>query len=169
MDLICHAVSSVTSGRTSRGNSGRASRHQPDKSSGMTYGANGGYTQQITLNMTQGTEKLHSPTQGTEQQRLGTPPTDPLGPYTPEASAAMEQAREARQRSMALRKQIKESIENTKKLRDTAHAAVNEGLNRKVAETVTLQVRPSEPNQCPYLISLAILFLLFLTFYSVTR
>ncbi|XP_072015150.1 tektin-like protein 1 [Amphiura filiformis] len=138
LDLICHAVSSVTGGRTSRTNSGRASRHQPSDKSMMTFGANGGYTQQISFNMSSGTEKRPSPTHQAEE-RLGTPPSDPLGPYTPEAAAAMEQAREARQRSVALRKEIKDAIENTRKLRDTAHAAVNGGMNRKVAETVTLQ------------------------------
>ena len=149
LDLICHAVSSVTSGRTSRNNSGRGTRNQPQNT--MSFGANGlGYTQQINLNLQGG-----SP-QGQFTERPGSPPTDPLGPYTPEASAAMEQAREARQRSVALRKEIKDAIENTKKLRDTAHAAVNEGINRKVAETVTLQVRkiqniPLTPTSLSYL------------------
>ena len=142
LDLVCHAVSSVTSGRASRNNSGSRHRNnQPNTS--MSFGANGlGYSQQISQNMQQlqGNGGMRT-SPASEMERLGTPPTDPLGPYTPEAAAAMEQAREARQRSMALRREIKDAIDNTKRLRDTAHTAVNSGLNKKVAETVTLKVR----------------------------
>lgn len=134
LDLICHAVSSVTSGRASRSN-GRQSRHQ-DKT--MSFGGNGlGYTRQIDLNMQDPTGRT-SP----EGDRSGarTPPTDPLGPFTPEAAQAIAQALEARQRSTVLRREIKEAIDNTQKLQQAAHEAVNDGMNKKVSETITLKV-----------------------------
>ncbi|XP_071949121.1 tektin-like protein 1 [Antedon mediterranea] len=138
LDLLCHALSSVTnsnriSGRNSR-NSGRTSRQ--DKI--MTFGSNGfGYTQQIDANIQDLNEGEKSPTNDGELTE--NPVLDPLGPFTPEVAASMAQAREARQRSVSLRKEIKEAIENTHKLQSTAHQAVNSGLNKKVAETVSLQ------------------------------
>ncbi|XP_041481139.1 coiled-coil domain-containing protein 105-like [Lytechinus variegatus] len=134
LDLLCHAVSSVN-GRASR-NSGRISRQEKT----MTFGGNGtGYTRQINLNVSEllGTGSL--PPDGEERNGSNTPPPDPLGPFTPEAAAAIAQAREARQRSQVLRKEIRDAIENTQQLQQAAHRAVNDSLNQKVAETVTLK------------------------------
>ncbi|XP_033114899.1 coiled-coil domain-containing protein 105-like [Anneissia japonica] len=141
LDLLCHAVSSVTnasriSGRNSRNSSGRSSRQ--DKL--MTFGSNGlGYTQQLDANMRDTSDEPKSPSNGQDLEAQENSVLDPLGPFTPEVAASMAQAREARQRSVSLRKEIKEAIENTHKLQSAAHQAVNSGLNRKVAETVTLQ------------------------------
>ena len=137
LDLICHAVSSVTNGRASR-NNGRLSRQE--KSLAMTFGANGlGYTRQIDQNMNGNNGGRSSKLEAGEgdSEEL---PIDPLGPYTPEASAAIDQAREARHRSMGLRREIRDAIENTERLQETAHKAVNSGMNKKVAETITLRV-----------------------------
>lgn len=106
----------------------------------MSFGGNGlGYTRQIDLNM-QNPNGRGSPVEGDGSGAM-TPPTDPLGPFTPEAAQAIAQAKEARQRSSVLRREIKEAIDNTQKLQQAAHEAVNGGMNRKVAETVTLKVR----------------------------
>ncbi|XP_072176678.1 tektin-like protein 1 [Diadema setosum] len=135
LDLLCHAVSSVN-GRASR-NSGRVSRQEKT----MTFGANGiGYTRQIDMNANNLLGRAASPQDGAaDRQGSKTPPLDPLGPFTPEAAAAIAQAREARQRSQVLRKEIRDAIENTEQLQQAAHRAVNDGMNRKVAETVTLK------------------------------
>lgn len=133
LDLLCHAVSSVN-GRASRGG-GRISRQ--DKT--MTFGGNGmGYTRQVNGNVAELLGTGASPPDA--ETRSGTPPQDPLGPFTPEAAAAIAQAREARQRSQFLRKDIRDAIENTQQLQQAAHRAVNDGLNQKVAETITLKV-----------------------------
>lgn len=132
LDLLCHAVSSVN-GRASRGG-GRISRQ--DKT--MTFGGNGmGYTRQVNGNVAELLGTGASPPDA--ETRSGTPPQDPLGPFTPEAAAAIAQAREARQRSQFLRKDIRDAIENTQQLQQAAHRAVNDGLNQKVAETITLK------------------------------
>lgn len=134
LDLICHAVSSVTNGRASR-NNGRLSRQE--KSMTMTFGATGlGYTRQIDLNMNGNNGRASKLEVEGDPDEL---PIDPLGPFTPEASSAIDQAREARHRSMGLRREIREAIENTERLQETAHKAVNSGMNKKVAETVTLR------------------------------
>ncbi|XP_071802475.1 tektin-like protein 1 [Asterias amurensis] len=134
LDLICHAVSSVTNGRASR-NNGRLSRQE--KNMTMTFGANSlGYTRQIDVNMN-GNNGRSSKLDG--EERSDELPIDPLGPFTPEANAAIDQAREARNRSVRLRREIKDAIENTERLVETAHKAVNSGMNKKVAETITLR------------------------------
>ena len=66
--------------------------------------------------------------------------TDPLGAYTPEVQQAMSLAEDARKRSGALRKEVTEAIDQVQKLQKVAHRSVNDGLTKKVAETVTVKV-----------------------------
>ena len=52
----------------------------------------------------------------------------------------MEEARSAIARSKAIRREIAEAIDHTHRMQVAAHSAVNEGLTRKLAQTVTLSV-----------------------------
>ena len=65
---------------------------------------------------------------------------DPLGPYTPEADAALQEARDARGRSSMLRRQAQNSIANAENVQQGMHNSVNNGLTTKVAETASLKV-----------------------------
>ncbi len=71
----------------------------------------------------------------------GSPIVDPLGAFTPEAEQALLEAREARQRSAMLRKELSDSINRSGKMQKAAHKSVNDGLTQKIAETVSLKVR----------------------------
>ena len=52
----------------------------------------------------------------------------------------MDAAKEAMARSKVIRREITEAIDHTHRMQVAAHAAVNEGLTRKLAQTVTLTV-----------------------------
>ena len=60
---------------------------------------------------------------------------------SPESQQSMEAAMEAMAKSKAIRKEIVEVIDHTHRMQIAAHSAVNEGLVRKLAQTVTLTVR----------------------------
>lgn len=66
--------------------------------------------------------------------------TDPLGPCTPEVAEAMSLATDAKQRSILLRKGVAEAIEQTIRLQRAAHKSVNDGLTKKISETITMKV-----------------------------
>ena len=66
--------------------------------------------------------------------------TDPLGPCTPEVKQAMSLATDARKRSIVLRKEVAEAIDQVQKLQKAAHKSVNDGLTKKISETVTVKV-----------------------------
>ena len=68
------------------------------------------------------------------------PIIEPLGPYTPEADQALQEAKDARSRSSMLRKELSDAISRVDKMQKAAHRSVNSGLTAKVAETVTLKV-----------------------------
>ena len=75
-----------------------------------------------------------------QTEKPKTPPVEALGPYTPECARVISAATEARERSVNLRKEVAEAIEQTVKLQQAAHHSVNDGLTQKVAETVTMRV-----------------------------
>ncbi|OWF39564.1 coiled-coil domain-containing protein 105-like [Mizuhopecten yessoensis] len=70
---------------------------------------------------------------------LATTQADPLGPFTPEADQSLLDAEEARSRSGYLRRELKEAIERTEKLKEAAHKSVNDGITQKLSETITLK------------------------------
>ena len=72
--------------------------------------------------------------------RLGGLSVDPLGAFTPEAKAALQEAQSARQRSSMLRSGLRNAINNAARTQTSAHKSVNDGLTQKVAETVQLKV-----------------------------
>ena len=72
--------------------------------------------------------------------RLGGIVVDPLGAFTPEAKAALQEAKSARQRSHMLRSGLRNCIANAARTQSAAHKSVNDGLTQKVAETVQLKV-----------------------------
>ena len=70
-------------------------------------------------------------------------PISPEGPYdslSPEALQAMTLASEAATNSRVIRQELYNAIDHTQRLQQVAHASVNEGLTRKLAQTVTLTV-----------------------------
>jgi len=67
------------------------------------------------------------------------PQVEPLGPYTPEADQALQGAKEARNRSAMLRRELTDTINKVDQMQKVAHKSVNDGLTGKVAETVTLK------------------------------
>ena len=65
---------------------------------------------------------------------------NPLGPYTPEAAQAVAMATNAIQKSQALLRDVELSIEETRGVQRDLHKSVNNGLTKKVAETVAMKV-----------------------------
>ena len=59
---------------------------------------------------------------------------------SPEVQQSMDAAMEAMAKSKAIRKEVIEVIDHTQRMQTAAHSAVNEGLVRKLAQTVTLTV-----------------------------
>jgi len=70
---------------------------------------------------------------------VGSKEPDPLGAYTPEVQQAMSLSADARKRSFSLRKEVAEAIDQVQKLQKEAHRSVNDGLTKKVAETVNVK------------------------------
>lgn len=66
---------------------------------------------------------------------------DPLGPYTPECDAALQEARDARSRGAMLRRDAADLINRCDKSQKQAHQSVNGGITGKIAETVGLKQR----------------------------
>jgi hypothetical protein len=76
-----------------------------------------------------------------EMFRAELPPVDALGPFTPEADAALVDAKDARNRCQVLKRQLKDLVERVKKTQATVHKAVNDGVIGKIGETVELKQR----------------------------
>ena len=55
----------------------------------------------------------------------------------------MDAAMESMAKSKVIRKEVMEAIDHTHRMQMAAHSAVNEGLVRKLAQTVTLSVSKS--------------------------
>ena len=60
---------------------------------------------------------------------------------SPESQQSIDAAMEAMAKSKAIRKEVVEVIDHTHRMQIAAHSAVNEGMVRKLAQTVTLTVR----------------------------
>jgi hypothetical protein len=65
------------------------------------------------------------------------PVVNPLGPYTPESAQAINLSEDAIKRSQILRQEVTDAIEETQKLQKAAHKSVNDGLTKKVSESIT--------------------------------
>lgn len=64
---------------------------------------------------------------------------NPLGPYTPEAAQAVAMATDAIARSEILLKEVENAIQETRIIQRDVHTSVNNGLTKKVAETVAMK------------------------------
>lgn len=65
------------------------------------------------------------------------PEVNPVGPYTPEAAQAINLSEDAIKRSQILRQEVADAIDETQKLQKAAHKSVNDGLTKKVSESIT--------------------------------
>ena len=68
------------------------------------------------------------------------PDSEPYEIFSPESRESVEVASEAILKSQEIRRELRAAIDNKKLLQVATHNTVNEGLTRKLAETVTLTV-----------------------------
>ena len=66
--------------------------------------------------------------------------TGPYDVFSPESRDSVLLASEAIVRSREIRRELRAAIDNKRTQQLSAHSTVNEGLTRKIAETVTLTV-----------------------------
>ena len=85
-------------------------------------------------------------------------PNDAL---SPEALQAMMLGSEAVSKSRVIRQELYTAIDRTKFSQQAAHASVNEGITRKLAQTVTLTVS-AKKSTCSQLVCTVNTFLLWL-------
>ncbi|XP_041368268.1 coiled-coil domain-containing protein 105-like [Gigantopelta aegis] len=74
-----------------------------------------------------------------ENDLFGPGNADGLAPYTPECDLALSDAADARARCAFLRRESSQLIDATENLQRAAHLSVNDGLTKKMAETVALK------------------------------
>lgn len=72
---------------------------------------------------------------------IGEQEIDPLGPYTPEVADAISLATDALMISHALLNNVELCIQETRYIQRDLYKSVNNGLTKKVAETVAMKVR----------------------------
>ena len=68
------------------------------------------------------------------------PGAHPYSAFSPESQDSVHQAVEAISKSQEIRRELRQVIDQNKVSQTTAHDTVNDGLTRKLAETVTLTV-----------------------------
>lgn len=73
------------------------------------------------------------------KERAQSPEVNPLGPYTPEAAQAIAMAADAIQRSQTLLKEVGHSIKETNKFQKSIHQSVNNGLTKKISESIAMK------------------------------
>jgi len=73
------------------------------------------------------------------RDRAKSPEVNPLGPYTPEVAQSIQLASDAIKQSHVLRAQVADAIDETAKLQKQAHKSVNDGLTKKVGESMTMK------------------------------
>lgn len=93
------------------------------------------------VSSTMGSSALDVTSNKRSHDSLASMEADPLGPYTPEVKQVMSLATDARQRSTNLRKEVSDAIEQVQKLQKLAHKYVNDGLTKKISETIAVKVR----------------------------
>lgn len=75
-----------------------------------------------------------------------------FGPYaalSPEALQSMTLARDTISQSQTIRKEVADAIDHTERLQRAAHSSVNEGITRKLAQTVIMTVSARIINSIP--------------------
>ena len=73
---------------------------------------------------------------------------NPLGPYTPAVADAIGMATGAIQTSHSLLKDVELSIQQTHEVQRDIHKGVNNGLTKKVAETIAMKVCKPGDKRC---------------------
>ena len=68
------------------------------------------------------------------------PDLDPYETFSPESRDSVQLASDAILKSQEIRRELRAAIDNKKLQQVAAHNTVNEGITRKLAETVTLTV-----------------------------
>ena len=82
----------------------------------------------------------HCITNYTVTTQIPSPDLDPYETFSPESRDSVQLASEAILKSQEIRRELRAAVDNKKLLQVSAHNTVNEGLTRKLAETITITV-----------------------------